>query len=91
MCIREGCYCTPDLARVPVCRLRHVPLVNRRSAEACRSPGMWPELHVTHCQLKGDARWQSFLRWLAVRASGLHTLDFGNTYPVRISRQGAVL
>ena len=56
------------------CRLRHVPLVSRRFSEACRDPSLWPELRVLHDSFRTEARWQSFLRWLAVRASGLRTL-----------------
>ena len=60
------------------CRLCHVPLVSRRFSEACRDPNMWPDLHVLHASFGTEAGWQSFLRWLAVRASGLHTLVFGH-------------
>ena len=59
------------------CRMRHVPLVSRRFSEACRDPSLWPELRVPHASVLTEAHWQSFLRWLAVRASGLHTLVFG--------------
>ena len=59
-------------------RLRHVPLVSRRFSEACRDPALWPELHVPQEKLSTEARWQSFLRWLALRAPGLHTFLFGN-------------
>lgn len=67
------------------CRLRHVPLVNRRFSELCRDPEAWPELHVLHRHFSADdpelpsaARWRSFLRWLTVRAAGLESLVFGN-------------
>ena len=61
----------------PACRLRHVPLVSRCFSEACQDPHVWPELHVLHSQFSTEARWRSFLRWLAARASGLQTLVFG--------------
>jgi hypothetical protein len=72
--------------RGSACRLRHVPLVSRYFSEACRDPSLWPELRVLHAAFLTEARWQSFLRWLAVRASGLHTLVFGsiNFHSVRI-------
>ena len=58
--------------------MRHVPLVSRCFSEACRDPNLWPELRVPRAySFRTEARWQSFLRWLAVRASGLHTLVFG--------------
>ena len=60
------------------CRLRHVTLVSRRFNEACRDPSLWSDLCVLHGSIKTEARWQSFLRWLAVRASGLQTLVFGH-------------
>ena len=64
--------------------MRHVPLVSRRFSEACRDPSLWPELCVDHASVLTEARWQSFLLWLAVRASGLHTLVFGvNAFWVR--------
>lgn len=61
-------------------RLRHVPLVSRRFSEACRDPSTWPELHVLNVcgQFPSEAHWQSFMRWLAVRAPGLCALVFGN-------------
>ena len=66
------------------CGLRHVPLVSRRFSEACHDPSLWPDLCVLHASFRTEARWQSFLRWLAVRASGLHTLVFGReSYWVR--------
>ena len=60
------------------CRLRHVPLASLRFSEACRDPSLWPELCVLRASFRTEARWQSFLRWLVVRASGLHTLVVGN-------------
>ena len=60
-------------------RLRSVPLVSRRFSEACRDPSLWPELylpHVHHAAFSTEARWRSFLRWLAARGSGLRTRDF---------------
>ena len=59
------------------CRLRNGPLVSRLFSEACRDPTMWPELHVLRSAFRTEARWQGFLRWLAVRASGLRILAFG--------------
>ena len=67
---------------VRLCRLRHVPLVSRRFSEACRDPSLWPELRVMHAAFSTEARWRSFLRWLAARGSGLQTLAFG-----RVGRQ----
>ena len=61
-----------------LCRLRHVPLVSRRFSEACRDPSLWPELRVLHAAFSTEARWRSFLRWLAARGSGLRTLAFGD-------------
>ena len=61
-----------------LCRLRHVPLVSRRFSEACRDPSLWPELRVLHAAFSTEARWRSFLRWLAARDSGLQTLAFGD-------------
>ena len=57
------------------CRLRHVPLVSRRFCEACRDPSVWPELRVLHSAFLTEARWQSFLHWLAERASGLWAFE----------------
>ena len=54
-----------------------MPLVSRRFSEACRDPSLWPELRVLHASFLTEARWRSFLRWLAVRGSGLQTLTFG--------------
>ena len=54
----------------------HVPLVSRRFSEACRDPSLWPELRVLHAAFSTEARWRSFLRWLAARGSGLRTLVF---------------
>ena len=62
---------------IHLCRLRHVPLVSRRFSEACRDPSLWPELRVLHAAFSTEARWRSFLRWLAARGSGLQTLVFG--------------
>ena len=64
------------------CRLRHVPLVSRRFSEACRDPSLWPDLRVRHHQFSTEARWRSFLRWLAARGSGLQTLAFGGAWQV---------
>ena len=60
-------------------RLRHVPLVSRRFAEACRDPTLWPELQVPCAAFASEAHWRGFLRWLAHRASGLQTLVYGNS------------
>ena len=54
-------------------RLRHLPLVDRRSRDACQSSSMWPELHVLNSTILVTDRWQSFVRWLAIRGSMLHT------------------
>ena len=43
---------------------------------ACRDPSLWPELRVLNASFRTEARWMSFLLWLAVRASGLRTLVF---------------
>ena len=50
-----------------------MPRVSRRFHEACRDPTLWPQLDVVHSQFWTDALWQSFLRWLATVASGLHS------------------
>ena len=74
---------------VHLCRLRHVPLVSRRFSEACRDPSLWPQLHVLHGAFSTEARWRSFLRWLAARGSGLRALTFGKwqeVWPVTVSR-----
>ena len=55
-----------------------MPLVSRRFSEACRDPSLWPELRVLHAAFSTEARWRSFLRWLAARGSGLQTLAFGD-------------
>ena len=48
---------------------------------------MWPEVRVLHAAFPTDARWDSFLRWLAVRASGLQSFVLGTRPPeVRPSR-----
>lgn len=67
------------------CRLRHVPFVSRRFNEACRDPSLWPELRVLYSAFRTEARWRSFLRWLAVRAPGLRMLVFGRNTSVRAS------
>ena len=59
-------------------RLRHVPLVSRYFSEICRDPSLWPDLCVLHASFRTEDQWQSFLRWLAARASGLHTIVSGN-------------
>ena len=56
--------------------LRHAPLVSRYFSEICRDPSLWPELCVLHASFRTEEHWQSFARWLAVRASGLHTSVF---------------
>ena len=56
-------------------RLRHLPLVDRRSRDACQSSSMWPELHMLHTTILGDDEWHSFVRWLAIRGSKLHTFE----------------
>ena len=66
-------------------RLRHVPLVSRRFAEACRDPTLWPKLHVAHAAFLSEATWRGFLRWLAHRASGLQMLMYGKSWGVRHS------
>jgi hypothetical protein len=53
-------------------------LVSRRFNEACRDPRLWPKLTVLHQYFPTEAHWQSFLRWLAVRGSGLQHLVFGD-------------
>ena len=50
--------------------------VSRHFNEACRDPSLWPEVHVLHRQSWTEDKWQSFLRWLAVRGSRLQTLVF---------------
>ena len=60
--------------RFHACRMRHVPLVCRRFAEACRDPSAWPELHIPEPAWVEEQRWQGFLRWLPARAPGLQTL-----------------
>lgn len=57
-------------------RIRHVPLVSRRLRQACRDPSLWHELRVPQHWLSTEARWQSFLQWLAWRAAGLRNLTF---------------
>lgn len=59
-------------------RLRNVPLTSRRFREACRDPTAWPELHILRRCFGRKARWLSFQRWLAVRASGLQKLVLGD-------------
>ena len=54
-----------------------MPLVSRCFSEACRDPSLWRELRVLHADFRTEAHWQGFLRWLAVRDSGLRTLVFG--------------
>ena len=73
---------------IHLCRLRHVPLVSRRFREACRDPSLWPELRVRHGAFSTEARWWSFLLWMAVRGSGLQTLVFGamEVWPVTVAR-----
>ena len=73
---------------VNLCRLRHVPLVSRRFSEACRDPSLWPELRVLHAAFSTEARWRSFLRWLAARGSRLQTFALGNEQvcPVTVSQ-----
>ena len=60
------------------CRLRQVPLVSRRFAEACRDPSLWLHFNVSHDAFWTKARWLSFLRWLAARASGMQSIQFGD-------------
>ena len=62
-----------------------MPLVSRRFSEACRDPTLWRELRVLHRQFRTEARWQSFLRWLAVRASWLQTFMLNDDEAVRSS------
>lgn len=52
-----------------------MPLASRRFSNACWDPHLWPELHVLHSAFSTEARWQSFLRWLAVRAPRLQTFE----------------
>lgn len=59
------------------CRLRHVPFLSRRFAKACRDPSLWLELRVLLDAFPMEERWRYFLRWLAVRVSGLQTLVLG--------------
>ena len=55
-----------------------MPLVSRRFSEACLDPSLWLELRVLPGTFSTEARWRSFLRWLAARGSGLQTLAFGD-------------
>ena len=50
-----------------------MPLVNKVFARACEDPSVWPELRVLHCHFRTEARWRSFLRWLAARGSRLQS------------------
>ena len=80
MAARKAARQSPQAGmRWPPCRLRHVPLVSRRFRKACRDPSMWSELSVPYADLSTEARWRSFLRWLAVHAPGLQTLAFGSS------------
>ena len=55
-----------------------MPLVSRYFSETCRDPSLCPELCMNHASFQTEVGWQSFLRWLAVRAPGLHTFVFGH-------------
>lgn len=59
-----------------LCRMLHLPLVNRAFNAVCRDPALWPELYVPYKTLMREAAWRSFIPWLAERASGLQTLVF---------------
>ena len=64
------------MTRCTPCRLRHVALVSRRFCEACRDPSLWSELRLQYSYFQTEARWRSFLRWLAARAPWLQKLVF---------------
>lgn len=61
-------------------RIRHVPLVSHKFNEACQDPFLWSELHVKRADFPTEARWQSFLLWLAARAPRLRSLVFDGNY-----------
>jgi hypothetical protein len=77
-CAIPGSQTACEALHASACRLRHVPLVSRRLSEACRDPSGWPAVRVVHSCFRTEARWRSFLRWLAVRASGLESFSLGN-------------
>ena len=59
-----------------------MPLVSRYFREVCRDPCLLPtELRIFDRDFWSEARWRSFLRWLAARASALRTFQYGLEVP----------